>query len=108
MKPSRIAVAAAFAAIYLLWGGTFLAIRYAVAEVPPLLTIAVRCLGGAAGVVGLVVVWRMKESANRPLPGAPAIPVPGEETGRPPRAREDGPAGSRPTQGNVRRLPGES
>jgi drug/metabolite transporter (DMT)-like permease len=48
VKPSRIAVAAAFAAIYLLWGGTFLAIRYAVAEVPPLLTIAIRCVGGAA------------------------------------------------------------
>ncbi|WP_150253744.1 MFS transporter [Nocardiopsis deserti] len=62
----------------------------------------------AAGVVGLVVVWRMKESANRPLPGAPAIPVPGKETGRPPRARRGGPAGSHPTQGNVRRLPGES
>jgi drug/metabolite transporter (DMT)-like permease len=39
---------AAFAAIYVFWGGTFLAIRYAVAEVPPLLTIAIRCIGGAA------------------------------------------------------------
>ena len=37
----------AFAAIYLFWGGTFLALRYAVAEVPPLLTIATRCIGGA-------------------------------------------------------------
>jgi len=36
-----------FAAIYLFWGGTFLALRYAVAEVPPLLTIATRCIGGA-------------------------------------------------------------
>ncbi len=38
---------AAFAAVYLFWGGTFLAIRYAVAEVPPLLTITIRCGGGA-------------------------------------------------------------
>ena len=53
MKPSRSAVAAAFAAIYLLWGATFLAIRYAVAEVPPMLTIAIRCLGGAA----LLYLW---------------------------------------------------
>ncbi len=37
----------AFAAVYLLWGATFLAIRYAVAEVPPLATIAIRCAGGA-------------------------------------------------------------
>jgi drug/metabolite transporter (DMT)-like permease len=44
---SRLAVGAAFAAIYLFWGCTFLAIRYAVAEVPPLLTIAFRCIGGA-------------------------------------------------------------
>jgi drug/metabolite transporter (DMT)-like permease len=45
--PARLAVLAAFAAIYLFWGGTFLAIRYAVTEVPPALTIAIRCLGGA-------------------------------------------------------------
>jgi drug/metabolite transporter (DMT)-like permease len=44
---SRLAVVTAFAAIYLFWGGTFLAIRYAVQEVPPLLTIAIRCMGGA-------------------------------------------------------------
>ena len=50
--PSLIA---AFAAIYLFWGGTFLAIRYAVAEVPPLLTIAVRCVGGAI----LLYAWLM-------------------------------------------------
>jgi drug/metabolite transporter (DMT)-like permease len=45
---SRAALLAAFAAIYVFWGGTFLAIRYAVAEVPPMLTIAIRCAGGAA------------------------------------------------------------
>jgi drug/metabolite transporter (DMT)-like permease len=44
---SRLGIVAAFAAIYLFWGGTFLAIRYAVAEVPPLFTIAIRCVGGA-------------------------------------------------------------
>ncbi|HEV2853305.1 MAG TPA: EamA family transporter [Thermoanaerobaculia bacterium] len=43
----RVKLIAAFAAVYLFWGGTFLAIRYAVAEVPPLLTIAIRCAGGA-------------------------------------------------------------
>ena len=49
----RARLIAAFAAIYVFWGGTFLAIRYAVAEVPPLLTIAIRCLGGAA----LLYAW---------------------------------------------------
>jgi drug/metabolite transporter (DMT)-like permease len=50
---SRAEWIAAFAAIYLFWGGTFLAIRYAVAEVPPLLTIAIRCVAGA----GLLYAW---------------------------------------------------
>ena len=50
---ARPGVVAAFAAIYLFWGGTFLAIRYAVAEVPPLFTIAIRCAGGAA----LLYAW---------------------------------------------------
>lgn len=30
----------------------------------------------AAGMIGVLVVWRMRESAGRPLPGAPAIPAP--------------------------------
>jgi drug/metabolite transporter (DMT)-like permease len=42
----------AFAATYLLWGSTFLALRYAVSAIPPLLTIAFRCAGGAAVLAG--------------------------------------------------------
>lgn len=45
---SRATLIAAFAAVYLFWGATFLAIRYVVADVPPLLSIAIRCAGGAA------------------------------------------------------------
>ncbi|GJG88820.1 drug/metabolite exporter YedA [Gemmatimonadetes bacterium T265] len=55
--PSRLQVIAAFAAIYGFWGGTFLATRYAVHVVPPLLTIAVRCTGGAV-VLGLWLAAR--------------------------------------------------
>jgi drug/metabolite transporter (DMT)-like permease len=54
---SRLGVIAAFAAIYLFWGCTFLAIRYAVEEVPPLLTIAFRCVGGAL-VLYAWLAWR--------------------------------------------------
>jgi drug/metabolite transporter (DMT)-like permease len=50
-------IVAAFAAIYLFWGGTFLAIRYAVADIPPLLTIGVRCLAGAL-LLGAWALWR--------------------------------------------------
>lgn len=43
----------AFAAIYLCWGATFLAIRFVVSEMPPLLAIAIRCAGGAT----LFLLW---------------------------------------------------
>jgi drug/metabolite transporter (DMT)-like permease len=49
----RARVATAFATIYLMWGGTFLAIRYAVAEIPPLMTMVLRCAAGAA----LLFAW---------------------------------------------------
>jgi drug/metabolite transporter (DMT)-like permease len=54
---SRLGLAGAFAAIYLFWGATFLAIRYAVMEVPPLLTIAIRCIGGAL-ILCAWLVWK--------------------------------------------------
>jgi drug/metabolite transporter (DMT)-like permease len=54
MKASfRARLVGAFAAIYLMWGGTFLAIRYAVADIPPLMTMVLRCAGGAA----LLFAW---------------------------------------------------
>jgi drug/metabolite transporter (DMT)-like permease len=56
-RPSRVAVLAAFAALYLFWGGTFLAIRYAVAEIPPLLMMALRCAAGAA-ILFTWLAWR--------------------------------------------------
>ena len=47
---------AAFAAIYFIWGSTFLAIRYAVETIPPFAMMAGRCLFGGAVllVVGVV------------------------------------------------------
>ncbi|HJR49501.1 MAG TPA: EamA family transporter [Gemmatimonadales bacterium] len=53
----RARVAAAFATIYLMWGGTFLAIRYAVADIPPLMTMVLRCAAGAA-LLFAWLVWR--------------------------------------------------
>ena len=49
----RVRLVAGFAIIYLMWGGTFLAIRYAVADVPPLMTMVLRCAAGAA----LIYAW---------------------------------------------------
>jgi drug/metabolite transporter (DMT)-like permease len=52
-----VRVLSAFAAIYLLWGGTFLAIRVAVLQIPPLFTAGLRFF--TAGVL-LYVVMRLR------------------------------------------------
>lgn len=56
-RPSRVALFAAFAAVYVFWGATFLAVRYAVEVVPPILIIVIRCAGGAL-VLGGWLAWR--------------------------------------------------
>jgi drug/metabolite transporter (DMT)-like permease len=62
-SPPAVELMAAFASIYLVWGSTFLAIRYAVETIPPFAMMAVRCLlgGGILLALGLVreraVVW---------------------------------------------------
>jgi len=59
--PAPLMVAAAFAAIYLIWGSTYLAIKYAVESVPPFLMTGARFLVAGAVLYG----W----SALRPGPG---------------------------------------
>lgn len=51
-------VTAAFAAIYLVWGSTFLAIRWAVETIPPFPMMAIRCLLGGAILLG---IWRLRD-----------------------------------------------
>ena len=56
-RPARIEGIAAFLAIYLIWGSTFLAIRFAVESIPPLFTAATRHL--IAGSILLAwALWR--------------------------------------------------
>jgi drug/metabolite transporter (DMT)-like permease len=59
----RTAIVLAFAAIYLIWGSTYLAIRVAVHTIPPLLMMSLRCAG--AGL--LLFVWS-RWSSPRPRP----------------------------------------
>ena len=47
--PPRLAVLAAFAGIYLIWGSTYLAILFAIRSIPPLLMAGTRFL--LAGVI---------------------------------------------------------
>jgi drug/metabolite transporter (DMT)-like permease len=58
----RTSVVLGFAAIYLIWGSTYLGIRYAVETIPPLLMMGVRhSVAGA-----LVYVWARRRGASAP------------------------------------------
>lgn len=52
-RPNRVGVILAFASIYFVWGSTYLAIRYAVATIPPLYTAGFRHL--IAGII--LLAW---------------------------------------------------
>src|SRR5450755_3201089 len=54
-RADAIKVALAFAAIYVVWGSTYLAIRYAVETIPPLVTAGIR--HSIAGAVMLAWAW---------------------------------------------------
>jgi len=56
-RPSRIALLLAFFVIYVVWGSTYLAIRYAVETIPPLLVVAIRQGVAGAAIFGWVY-WR--------------------------------------------------
>src|SRR5215472_2752747 len=56
-RPSRIALLLAFFVIYVVWGSTYLAIRYAVETIPPLLVVAIR-QGVAGAAIFAWVYWR--------------------------------------------------
>jgi drug/metabolite transporter (DMT)-like permease len=47
-QPATASLVAAFAAIYLIWGSTYLAIRYAIETLPPLLMMGMRHLSAGA------------------------------------------------------------
>lgn len=64
--PSRALLVAAFAAIYLIWGSTYLAIAVAVETLPPLLMVGARFL--AAGSV--LVAWALFRGEAWPRRGA--------------------------------------
>lgn len=52
-RPHRFTVALCFLAIYLIWGSTYLAIRYAVETIPPLYTAGIRHLTAGA----ILLLW---------------------------------------------------
>jgi drug/metabolite transporter (DMT)-like permease len=62
LGPSRLRLIAAFAAVYLIWGSTYLAIRFAIETLPPFLMAGVRFL--LAG--GLLFAWARSKGATPP------------------------------------------
>jgi drug/metabolite transporter (DMT)-like permease len=60
--PSRWHILAAMAAVYLIWGSTYLGIRYAIETIPPLLMAGSRFV--TAGLI--VLIWQWSRGAARP------------------------------------------
>lgn len=61
-QASRAQIMAAFAAIYIIWGSTYLAIRYAIATIPPFLMGGTRFLISGA----LLYAWARYRGASTP------------------------------------------
>jgi drug/metabolite transporter (DMT)-like permease len=61
-QPSRAKVGTAFAAVYLIWGSTYLAIRFAIETIPPFLMAGARFLIAGA----LLFVWVRSRGAPKP------------------------------------------
>ena len=55
VKPSRLWMVLAFFAIYVVWGTTYLAIRYAIETIPPLVAVGLRHT--TAGLILLAIAW---------------------------------------------------
>ena len=59
----KLRLVSALAAIYLIWGSTFLATRFALGAFPPLLLVCLRCTGGAL-LLGTYGGWRGRWAAS--------------------------------------------
>lgn len=62
VPPSKLKLAIAFACVYVIWGSTYLAIRFAIETMPPLLMAAARFLVAGA----LLYAWGRARGAPRP------------------------------------------
>ncbi|MFL5422565.1 MAG: EamA family transporter, partial [Myxococcales bacterium] len=66
--PPRFLVLAAFAAIYLIWGSTYLAIKYAIATVPPFFMTGARFLVAGAVLYGWSVIRARRDDSDAEEP----------------------------------------
>lgn len=70
--PSRLLLVLAFAALYLIWGSTYLAIRFAIETVPPFLMAGARFLFAGAVLYGFAR-WRGAPAPSRRELGAAVV-----------------------------------
>ena len=61
-RPSRTAILLNFAAIYLVWGSTYLAIRYAVETLPPFI------MAGSRFLIAGLLMYAWSRSRGLPKP----------------------------------------
>ncbi len=66
VRPGRIEAISAFLAIYVIWGSTFLAIRYAIESIPPLFTAATRHLLAGSILLGWAL-WKGERPTRQGL-----------------------------------------
>jgi drug/metabolite transporter (DMT)-like permease len=62
-RPSRWALATAFAAIFFVWGSVYLAVQFAVQTLPPFLMVGIRMAFAGA----VLSAWALGRGAERPL-----------------------------------------
>ena len=73
LPPSRFAILAAFASIYLIWGSTYLAILFAIRSIPPLLMAGTRFL--SAGLILYLAARLSGARSTRPIEWRTALIV---------------------------------
>ena len=64
MKPSRAAVVAAFAALYLFWGSTYLGNKLAMASFPPYLLGGVRFIAAGLAMAAILLATRTLRASD--------------------------------------------
>ena len=65
--PSRTRIVAAFAAIYLIWGSTYLGIRFAIETIPPFL------MGGVRFMLAGAILYLSHALARTATPDTPPV-----------------------------------
>jgi drug/metabolite transporter (DMT)-like permease len=73
IQPPRWQVILAFALIYVIWGSTYLAIRFAIETIPPFLMAGVRFVTAGAILYGLSAMWGAPRPTWGPWKGAAVL-----------------------------------